>query len=201
MQNSKRLQIIVFIFAICNLQFIICNSQAIVNSPYSRYGLGDLQPGNYASNIAIGGISNALQNDTTAPFNINSANPASLASTRLTIFDFGLMSNMTQLETDSKKFQNNRTGFSYASLAFPVAKWWGTCIGLRPYSSVGYKIYDQRVQDSIGTVHYSYTGQGGINQVFWGNGFRIKNLYLGANVSYLFGNLIYSSTDSFPVGS
>jgi hypothetical protein len=111
------------------------------------------------------------------------------------------MSNMTQLETDSKKFLNNRTGLSYMAFVFPVAKWWGTSIGLRPFSSVGYKIYDQKTQDSIGTVNYSYNGQGGINQIFWGNGFRIKKLYFGANVSYLFGNLIYSSTDSFPGSS
>lgn len=201
MRNSSKLQVIVLTFTICSLQFVICNSQSITNSPYSRYGLGDLQSGNYSSNVAMGGISNALQNDTTAPFNINSANPASHASTRLTIFDFGLTSNMTQLETDSKKFLNNRTGLSYMAFVFPVAKWWGTSIGLRPYSSVGYKIYDQKTQDSIGTVNYSYNGEGGINQIFWGNGFRIKKLYFGANVSYLFGDLIYSARDSFPSSS
>ena len=189
----------------CLLSVVCCSAncllpilQSITNSPYSRYGLGDLQSGNYANNVAMGGISNALQNDTTAPFNINSANPASHASTRLTIFDFGLTSNMTQLETDSKKYLSNRTAISYMSFVFPVAKWWGTSIGIRPYSSVGYKIY---TKDSSGTVNYYYNGQGGINQVFWGNGFRIKKLYFGANVSYLFGNLIYSSTDSFPASS
>ena len=199
--NLGMLSFLILIFSSCLLPSANCFSQSIVNSPYSRYGLGDLQPGNYASNLAMGGISNALQNDTTAPFNINSANPASHASSRLTIFDFGLLSNMTQLETDAKKSINNRTGFSYAAFVFPVSKWWGTSVGLRPYSNVGYKIYDQRTQDSIGTVNYSYNGTGGINQIFWGNGFRIKKLYVGVNVSYLFGDIIYNSTDSFASSS
>ncbi|MBI4945967.1 MAG: hypothetical protein HY840_06160 [Bacteroidetes bacterium] len=196
-----RLLFVVFLFSYCLLSTAYCFSQSTSNSPYSRYGLGDLHSGNYANNVAMGGISNALQNDTTAPFNINSANPASYASSRLTIFDFGLMSNMTQLETDSKKYLNNRTGLSYMGFVFPVAKWWGTSIGLRPYSSVGYKIYDQATLDSIGTVNYSYEGHGGINQIFWGNGFKIKKLYFGVNVSYLFGDLVYSGRDSFPVSS
>jgi len=196
--NSGMVSFLIFLSACCLLPTANCLSQSTTNSPYSRFGLGDLQSGNYANNVAMGGISNALQNDTTAPFNINSANPASHASTKLTIFDFGLMSNMTQLETDSKKFLNNRTALSYMAFVFPVAKWWGTSIGLRPFSNVGYKIYDQKTQDSIGTVNYSYNGEGGINQIFWGNGFRVKKFYFGANVSYLFGNLIYSSTDSFP---
>ena len=149
----------------------------------------------------MGGISNALQNDSTAPFNINSANPASLASTRLTIFDFGVIDNSTQISSSSQNYITNRTGFAYATLVIPVAKWWGSCIGLRPYSDVGYNILTQQTQNNIGQVNYSYTGQGGINQLFWGNGFKIKNLYVGANLAFLFGNFTYTSRDSFPTSS
>ena len=90
---------------------------------------------------------------------------------------------------------------SYMALAFPVTKWWGASFGLLPFSSVGYKIYDQKEQDSIGTVNYSYEGKGGINQVYFGNGFKLKNFSAGFNISYLFGDLAYYSQDSFPKSS
>ncbi|MFH1004140.1 MAG: hypothetical protein V1781_01375 [Bacteroidota bacterium] len=181
------------------MQFAI--SQTITNSPYSHYGLGELQYGGFAHNIAMGGITNALQNDTTAPFYMNFSNPASLASMRLTSFDLGLMNNTIRMETTDKKFSDNHTAISYLAFGFPITKWWGAGFGLLPYSNVGYKIYDKKEIDSIGTVNYSYEGEGGINQFFFGNGFRLKNFSAGVNVSYLFGNLIFYSRDSFPKAS
>lgn len=186
---------------ICCVQFSFSYAQTNTNSPYSRFGLGDLQYGGFANNVPMGGIYNALQNDTTAPYLINASNPASHASVRLTVFDFGIRSSITKMETTDKDFTSNQTALAYMALAFPVAKWWGASFGLLPYSNVGYKIYDQKVQDSIGTVNYSYEGEGGINQVYFGNGFRKKNFSAGVNVSYLFGDLTYFSRDSFPSGS
>ena len=199
MRPNYELQI--FCFTNLLLSFAVCSAQLITNSPYSRYGLGELQYSGFANNIPMGGIHNALQNDTMAPFFINASNPASHASTQLTVFDFGLKSNMMKLETADKKFTSNQTALSYMALAFPVAKWWGASFGLLPYTSVGYKIYDKKEQDSIGTVNYSYEGEGGINQVYLGNGFRKKNFSAGVNIAYLFGDLTYFSRDSFPKAS
>ncbi|MEK6615828.1 MAG: hypothetical protein AABZ32_06925, partial [Bacteroidota bacterium] len=199
--KKNKFRILVWVFAICHLPSAICHSQSITNSPYSRYGLGELQYSGFANNISMGGIYNALQNDTTAPFFINVSNPASLASTRLTVFDFGLKSNTMKLETADKSFSSNQTALSYMALAFPVAKWWGASFGLLPYSNVGYKIYDTVTVNNIGKVNYSYEGEGGINQVYLGNGFRKKNFSAGVNVSYLFGDMAYFSRDSFPKAS
>jgi long-subunit fatty acid transport protein len=44
-----------------------------------------------------------------------------------------------------------------------------------------------------------YSGSGGINRFIWGNAFNIgKNLSIGANISYLFGNMTRESTAMFP---
>ena len=43
------------------------------------------------------------------------------------------------------------------------------------------------------------TGSGGINRFMWGNGFKItKNLSIGINASYLFGNMQQESSSTFP---
>jgi len=199
--RKNKFKVFVLSFVICHLSFAICHSQSFTNSPYSRFGLGELQYGGFAHNISMGGIYNALLNDTTAPFQINTSNPASHASLKLTVFDFGVKSNFRKLETTDKNSSANQTALSYMALGFPVTKWWGASFGLLPYSSVGYKIYDEKEQDSIGTVKYSYQGEGGINQVYFGNGFKIKNFSVGINIAYLFGDLIFSSRDSFPKAS
>ncbi len=193
-----RLRIAAYLLAFCFLPSIFCFSQSLINSPYSRYGLGELQYSGFANNIPLGGISNALQNDTTAPYFINASNPASHASIKLTVFDVGFRSSIKQLQTTGNSFTSTQNTLSYMALSFPVTKWWGSGFGLLPFSNVGYKIYDKKEQDSIGTVNYAYEGTGGINQVYWGNGFRIKRVYIGVNISYLFGDMIFTSRDSFP---
>ena len=190
----------VFFFAYCLLSTVYCFSQS-TNSPYSRFGLGDIQNSGFVHNISMGGIYNALQNDTTAPFFINTSNPASHASAKLTCFDFALKNNTMKLETADNKYTSNKTALSYMAISLPVAKWWGASFGMLPYSNVGYKIYNKKESDSIGTVNYTYEGEGGINQLYLGNGFKIKNLSVGINVSYLFGDLVYVSRDSFPQAS
>ena len=195
----KRIANIYFFLFFCFLFSVsCCFSQSLTNSPYSRYGLGELQYGGFSNNIPMGGIYTALQNDTTAPFYINTSNPASHSSVKLTVFDFGIKSNFNKLETSSAKFSSNQTALSHLALAFPAAKFWGISLGMIPYSSAGYRIHDEKNQDSIGTVKYSYEGKGGINQLYWGNGFKVKNFSAGVNASYLFGGLEFSSRDSFP---
>ena len=147
--SKNRLHICILVFAICNLFFMICHSQSFTNSPYSRFGLGELQYGGFAHNISMGGINAALQNDSTAPFQINTSNPASHASLKLTSFDFGVKSNFRKLETTDKKNTSNQTALSYMALGFPVTKWWGASFGLLPYSSVGYKIHDEKEQRRV----------------------------------------------------
>ena len=201
MPNKRNFKFYIFLFLKINLSFLISFSQSFTNSPYSRYGLGELQYTAFASNIPMGGIYNAMRNDTTAPYFINVGNPASHSSLKLTAFDFGLKSNFMKLQTSNNSYSSNQTALAYVALAFPVTKWWGMSFGLLPYSAVGYRIHNEKNQDSIGTVKYSYQGDGGINQVYLGNGFKIKKFSVGVNISYLFGDLIFSSRDSFPKSS
>lgn len=146
----------------------------------------------------MGGVSNAHQNDSLGPYYINAFNPASHAHYRLTVFDVGVMNQLTKLQTNSKELLTNRTALSHIAFAFPVKKWWGASFGMMPYSSVGYKISTSAKVDSIGDVHYTYEGSGGLNEIFLGNGFRYKNFSFGVNLSYLFGSLRTVSRDSFP---
>jgi hypothetical protein len=189
----------IFLFLLSFFCFQLSQAQTSTSSPYSRYGLGDLQYSGFANVNAMGGVSYAFQNDSLAPYYINVCNPASHANYRLTAFDVGVMDQFTQLQTSSQKFNTNRAALSYLAFAFPITKWWGGSFGMLPFSSVGYKVNTSSDADTnLGTVHYAYQGDGGLNEIYLANSFKIKDLSLGIHVSYLFGELMEESRDSFP---
>jgi hypothetical protein len=185
------------------LSFIVVSSfsfsQTLTSSPYSRYGLGDLQSNGSAQNYALGGAGIGWRSDTLTPSYINYLNPASYSAMRITVIELGVLSNSTQFITSDQKFSLNNTSFSYIAVGLPIKKWWGLAFGVMPYSNVGYKIHDTQTKDTIGTINYNYEGSGGINKVFLGNGFKLlsnkysqrtgTDLSIGFNASYVFGSI------------
>jgi|ERR1051325_9673076 hypothetical protein len=192
-------RILFFFFLALSLHHpLSVSAQTSSSSPYSRYGLGDLQYTGFANTAAMGGVSYAYQNDSIAPFYINVNNPASLSKTYLTTFDVGVMDRLTRMETSSQTYDVNRTALSHIAFAFPVRKWWGASFGIMPFSNVGYKVNTSEYVPNVGNVCYSYQGSGGLNEIFLANGISRGNLSFGATVSYLFGALDLESRDSFP---
>ena len=188
------------------------------NSPYSRYGLGDITPNHNIVTRGMGGIAAGY-----ADFqSINFINPASYGSLgyvdpavvksnpnyqRSTIFDIGAEIDSRTLKSTSplSKFSSTNLSISYLQLGFPIKMkkanrkgiFMGANLGLKPVSKINYKIarFD-RLQgiDSLATI---YEGSGGLNEVYSGVGIRIKNLSLGFNFGYAFGNKDYSSKLTF----
>lgn len=169
---------------------ILLNSgiaQIIISSPYSRYGIGDLQNNKYLRNISMGGISYGFRNSN----GVNYINPASYTAfdTNSFVFETGVNSQFFQLYTTDFSQFSNYTSLAYLVFGFPVTKWWGASMGLLPFSSVGYKISNFVTQPDLGRLNYQYEGTGGLNQFYIGNAFRIKNVSLGFNAAYIFGSL------------
>ena len=82
-------------------------SQGGTESPYSRYGIGDLQNNGFIHQIGMGGISAGFNN----PSAINFGNPASYSSIKITTFE-------TSASIEAKKFSNateSQTNVSFSS--------------------------------------------------------------------------------------
>lgn len=157
----------------------------LVNSPYSRVGLGTVHPTQFAIQRAMGGVS--------VPYNsaaaINYGNPASYSQLKLMTMEVGLQANGSWLSTTTQQSMTGSAMINYLALAFPCAKWWGSSVGLLPYSSLQYDLYTQRYSiyaDTLLTDH-RFIGRGTLYQVYWGNGFKIKNVSFGVNAAYIFG--------------
>jgi hypothetical protein len=175
---------VLFLFLFINIS---AKSQIRISSPYSYYGMGELQLNHSAFNEGMGGINTAVRN----PTYINIGNPASYTSldTNSFIFDVGVTSNSTQLKSSliTQNFTNH-TSISYLLFGFPVARWCGLSVGILPFSKTGYKIVTRDTLASIGEVTEKFEGTGGISQAYIGAGFRLfKGFSIGVNVGYLFG--------------
>jgi hypothetical protein len=198
--QMRKCFLVCFLFLLSSFAFsqTLTTNQTLTSSPYSRYGLGEMQTGGFAQNFSLGGGGYAWRADTITPAYINVLNPASYSSLRITTIEMGLMSTTTQFQTLDDKFILNNTSFNYMAVGLPIKRWWGLTFGVMPYSNVGYKIHNSK-QDSMGVVDYNYQGNGGINKVFIGNGFKLlhdkfsrrtgADVSIGVNASYEFGSI------------
>ena len=167
------------------------------NSPYSRYGLGDFVPGQNILNRGMGGLSSAFADYSS----VNFTNPASYASLKITTFDIGLDYNSRSLRAlnPPRKFNSAYLIPSCMQIGLPLSKKknWGMNIGLRPITRINYDILLNTRISGIDSAQYSYLGNGGTYQAFTGMAYGTKNLSIGFNAGYMFGNKEYSTRLSF----
>ena len=184
------------LFVACGLQM---SAKAQENSPYSRYGLGDLTPNHNVFTRGMGGISAGVAERNV----INFTNPASLSVIGNTIFDVGTEIDYRILKSTNpaKKFTSANTYVSYLQLGFPLTTpkmlkkgiTWGMSLGLKPVSKINYKIEKNERLTAIDSINTLYEGSGGVNQLHLGTGIRYKNLSIGINAGYMFGSKDYST--------
>ena len=162
-------------------------AQNRIISPYSRFGIGELQNNNFTRQMAMGGVKYAIRaNDL-----INFYNPASYSAfdTTTFVFETGVLSTFEQLKTSEITKKYNYTNLNYLVFGMPITKWWGFSFGLIPFSSTGYNISYVDNNVNFGKIKYIYEGSGGINQFYLGNAFRYKDFSFGFNAAYMFGTI------------
>lgn len=159
-------------------------SQEGTSSPYSYFGLGKDRFRGTQAQRAMGGL--AIEGDSIA---MNLQNPASYSHLKLTAFAIGGTTSFTTMknETDSEKAK--RTTIDYLAIGIPMGKF-GAAIGLKPYSSVGYKFQDTYVDNNSFDTTKKFTGNGNINNFFGGASYTINsNFSVGTQFEYNFGTI------------
>ena len=179
----------------------IAMAQTSSNSPYTRYGFGELSDQHFGNSKAMGGIAYGLRNG----LQVNAANPASYtAIDSLTfIFDAGLSLQNTNFKENGVSTNAKNSSIDYIAMQFRLNKRMGMAMGFLPYSTVGYdltqvkSINKDEYGEDIESFH-NYKGEGGLQQIFAGLGFKVfNNLSIGANLSYLYGDISYATMTSF----
>jgi len=166
----------------------VVSAQTRINSPYSRYGIGDISMTKNARYMSMGGITYGIRDKTSTNF----TNPASYvaADTVCFIFEGSVMSRLSYLATSNSETQSSYTSLGYLAAQFPVSKWMSASFGLLPYSSVGYEITDLQTVENVGEVEYVYEGSSGFNRFYIGTAVEpFKGFSLGVNANYNFGSI------------
>ncbi len=175
------------------------------NSPYSRYGIGDMVPNTNVVNRGMGGISAGYSDVLSINFN----NPASYSKFQTqplpgsnkkvragrVLLDVGINYDSRTLIAPNQplNFSSSYGYFSYVQVGLPINKKWGLSFGLRPVSRINYKI--SRVEELIDPITgkfidsaiTNFEGNGGAYLPTIGTGYSFGNLSIGGSVGYLFG--------------
>ena len=182
----------IFIFAVLVCPFGV-RAQQFTNSPYSRYGIGDIFTNGSGHNIAMGGTSIAES----TPYFLNTVNPA--ANTNLLmqrfVFDVGFDVKYTKTESSTQSQKNCNSTFRYLQGGFAVKPWWSFTFGISPYSAVGYYFQDTiDVVSSDGQYSRKYYenfgGSGGLSEVTLSTAMKaFKIVSFGIKGKYIFGEI------------
>ena len=163
-------------------------AQGGTNSPYSQFGIGALSDQSQSMSRGMNGVGYGLRQGN----NVNTLNPASYSGVdSLTmLFDMGVSGQFTHYEEGKLKRNASLASFEYVVGSFRAWKNVGVSFGLLPYSSVGYEYATSSRDQNLGQLTESFTGSGGLHEVFLGFGWRLmKPLSIGVNAGYLWGSI------------
>jgi len=174
-------------------------------TPYSLFGIGDIEKQGTAFNKGMGGIGVGVRDNRF----INYSNPASITErdTLSFMLDFGLnQKNFYNTDGDVESAYNTANMQNIIFTA-PLYKKSALMVGITPYSSVGYKFQsvetDPNLVSKYGNIVYQKYGTGSISQLFVGAAMNLsKNFSVGAEFIYYFGalnrysNVLFSSDAS-----
>lgn len=158
--------------------------QTTTNSPYSRYGIGDLSRQQFNVNTGYGGAGIALRSNRFA----NILNPASLSSLNLIAFEVAANTNLYSITSGDQSTRGTNAYLNHISLSMPINDRWGLSFGLLPFSSIGYDYSYFEENQILGDIQYEYLGSGGLNEIYLANGVEVaEGLSLGFKGSFVFG--------------
>lgn len=172
-----------------------------VNSPFSRYGIGQLSNQAQGFNEGMAGVAYGMRNGR----ELNFKNPAAYSAIdSLTfLFDMGMSLQNGNFSTGRASTNARNASFDYVTMGFRLHRGLGMSIGLMPVSNIGYNIssigttFDGGITGDV-TPTVSYTGSGGLREAYAGIGYApFKAISLGVNVGYMWGVMNHIITNTY----
>lgn len=169
--------------------FAQSEGNSVGNSPYSRIGLGEYNPNlGGIRQQSMGGVGLAAPNSG----NVNELNPALVYYTARTTYEAVLTGQVRTVKNASASSRNGSANLGYLAFAVPLNKRWAAALGLKPLSGINYETNPTQTVngDPTAQVYVQRKGAGGISEVYFAQGIHVlRDLNIGATVSYLFGTV------------
>lgn len=191
MHNKCKLLILWLLIIPASLIF----SQTRTFSPFSRYGIGEINNKGFGSNTGMGGTGIGLR----SPYHLNSLNPASYTSmdTLYFYFESGISGFSQSIESTGGSTSFSKIDFDYFAFGFPVNARIFASFGIKPVSNAGYS-FNNLTGEGAGASFSKSKGVGNITNVHGGLGVKISPaLSAGLHISYWLGNINHTSFSEF----
>lgn len=179
---------------ICILFFVImwpasAASQENNVSPYSFFGIGDLQSGVSSRTSGMASVSTGLA----WPLFLNATNPAALTAldTCMLIFDIAGSAKGSSFRAGSATGRTFGANFTRVAAGLHLTPRWAGGLSLQPYSTISYKVESKSyVEGTQITTPTLYEGSGGVTRISFLNSFSLTDKFsLGADLRLLLGNI------------
>ncbi|MBD1262280.1 hypothetical protein HZY62_16905 [Maribacter polysiphoniae] len=162
-------------------------------SPYSYFGIGDIQSKGTIENQMMGGIGMFADS-----IHLNLKNPAAYSGLGIkygedfgnTTYTVGLSHNRLSFANNIESQSNSVTNLEYIAVGMALKKGLGIGFGIMPYSSVGYDMLSESTNGNDDRVLNRYYGDGGLNKVYFSIGYEfMDDLSVGVTANFNFGTL------------
>ena len=177
---------------------LLAEAQPKINSPLSRYGLGDRTFYQSHHLGLMGGLYGGFNDENL----VNLYNPAALGFLRSTAFDVGLSFGSSTLDVDEESDSYRHGGLDHLTLAFPMRNpisevlerknrdySWAMALDLRNRTRIGYSTLVNDSLPDVGTLIRTYDGTGETYDFGWVNAFKYKDWSVGLDIGVMFGNV------------
>jgi hypothetical protein len=168
-----------------------------MNSPYSIYGIGDIETRVYNRTSGMGGTGIATRS---AEYFIDN-NPAAISTLPRSFYFLNAAFTGKTVTYDGEGVdQTNRRNRDFwvkgIALGVKINKFWASSVGFKPYSNVNYNFSGSKtVVGSSDTYDAVYEGNGGLNDYHWINGFALgKHISVGLKSSIIAGSINQTET-------
>lgn len=193
--QHKALRLFIYIQLIV-LSGFQAEAQNLTKSPYSILGVGEMQFPGTALQSSMGQVGQGMRR----PADINVLNPASYSGLKYTVIEGGVTYGLGTLSKGGASSSIDNLSFSYFNIALPISLRHkiGVAFGLSPFSNIGYNVSTSSSTPGSESIT-QMTGTGGLSRFYFGGGVQvIKNVSVGFNASYIFGQINKDQKLIFP---
>jgi len=168
-----------------------------MNSPYSIYGVGDVDFRSYNRSSGMANTGMAVKSS----FYIIDNNPASITGLPRSFYTLtaSAVGKSVTYKGDPIDFSNNKNKDFWIKrfgITVKLTNSWASSAGMKQFSSVNYLLSgDKPIEGTANKFLASYEGDGGLNEYYWTNAFAIgKHLSFGLQSSIIAGSINQTET-------
>lgn len=198
-------QLLLFFLVTINFQ-LVSQTNGGINSPFSRFGIGDIATESPMYIRQMGGIGTSFIDAA----QLNFDNPSTLGYLNQTAFNLGLdfqRANISDGDNQSTQFSGNLGSLALGfTLRNPTNALFtredhkfnlGMGFALLPNSTVSYDISSLDITESGEVFNRNFSGSGGSYKFIWSNAIKAGNFSFGVSTGWLFGQIEYARIIDF----